>query len=333
MVGPMRRFLYSLFVVPVLAFVLAPPALATQASFVSYGPGWARIYDPEGEGAPEARAGSILVDVDGVQVTAYCADVFVELDSTSPYNVEPLTNANGPKAVAVARDHEQLGTPLSDERDEQAAVQIAIWNILQGVPLTEQAIDVPEIRARAAALVAGASTSSVPQDVNPQLEVATSREGEEVTVTVTLTDAPSVEGQEVVVAHDGASQTVITDASGTAVLTFTDTQAVEGTVTAEVPIPGGVLLVPENGSQPLLAVTGFVSPTEAEFTVAASPQTPPTTEAPKPKPSPTPDTPPAPSPIAELPKTGGGTSLWLAVAGLALLGVAGSLGVRFALRR
>lgn len=135
--------------------------------------GWNGVYDNG------SASGAQLVTLEDATkaVRAYCVEAGVEFPSGALL-AEPYSSAAGrgtaanptdvdelPRGAWLAANHRTVPAAMADDNDEFAAVQAAIWAIVNGRPTTEIAAASSDIRDRADVLVAAATlvpTTSLP---------------------------------------------------------------------------------------------------------------------------------------------------------------------------
>jgi hypothetical protein len=233
---------------------LVGPAHAIEGSPSFQWSGWGQMYDPSESRDFQAAAASFVVDLGGTPVETLCADVNLPVDFDATYTTAALTGDGANRAVFLVTEHERIGVPLPDRRDEIAALQIAVWNALQGVPITPSSVaDADTVLPRARELAGSPGEAPVPTDVAPELAVRVIEGSQGSVVRVELTGISDVSGQNVSVHGGSQSRIFELDAAGTAEF------ALEGLSEAEVQVavtlPAGVGLVSADGSQPLVTAS------------------------------------------------------------------------------
>jgi len=230
--------------------MLATPAGALDVSPATLGTGWGKMYDPAASGNYESAATTFVVEVGGTPVEALCADAYGPVDFDAAYTTAALTGAGASRAVFLIGEHSRIGSAMPDRRDEMAALQIAVWNVLQGTPLTPASVADAEVLARALELAGTPGEAPVPTGASPELAVQLAGTNATTVARIRLTGVANPAGQAVEVRSGGERFVGILDADGRAEVPVPD----PGEVTARlaVAVAPGVALLPSGDSQPLV---------------------------------------------------------------------------------
>lgn len=258
------------------------------------------------EGVYDGRAaGRLLFSyVDGAQVHAYCLDPAAELNRDTSYTPVSWADATAPNpglAAAVGAAAPDVGTPLEDLHAEQTAVQVAVWQVANDITFTYDDIPNQDILDRAAE-IAAADVTAVPEPtVDIDLDVATSRDGTAITVSVLASTGGLPLATSPLTITAGTDEiTVTTDEAGQAVVTFDAPDAGTVTVTAPLELGPGTVLRPSLGGQDVVTIQGHTVEISATSDFDAAPTPEPTpTPTPEPTLEPTPE--PTPVPTVEPP--------------------------------
>ena len=313
----------------------AEPATVT---YLGLGPGYADVYDP---GTGPEDAGSYRFEIDGQEVLAYCADVTLDLNDTASFSLIPAADSAVPNVGAaawVAVNAATIGTPLADADSETAAVQLAVWSRTNSITVDPATVAYEPIRTRALELISaiGANTlPSGPTTFKGTLEATVVAGTATLTATITEDDNTPIPDVAVDFTAGSATGSATTGPDGRATWsTPAPTEALPVQAEATTSIPAGSVLLPNDGSQPL--ITAAAVPVSLSTGATVDPSVP-TTTSPAPTttaavPTTTPAAPetttPAP-PAEELPYTGASLGLWHLLAALGALGAAGAFIIRF----
>lgn len=322
------RALGVLAVVAAIVAVFAPAASAepVPVSYDRLGPGFNDIYTDQ-------DAGSYVFTVNGKEVTAFCADVTKAFNGSANFTVAPADGSAVPNVAAagwVVANAASVPTPAADADTEHAAIQVAVWSFTNNITIDDTTVPYEPVRTRAQALVAAAASNSVASGPTSfALAVSGGVQGGVARFTATLTDDAGnpIAGQPLTfttTSGDAVTGTVETGPDGTA--TWEVAAGLSGAETVDVRVDwtgtlaAGSVLVPDDGSQPLILAESVEVTRTASTSVDATTPAPP---APIPTdPAPTAD-PVTSAPVEELPYTGGSLGLPHLVGGAALLAAAG----------
>jgi len=250
------RIWRRLLVVP-LALVglsIVSPAHALEGSPLFQWFGWGMMYDPSDSGDFQAAAGSFVVNVAGTPVETLCVDVNVPIDFDASYTTAPFTGPGAGRAVFLITEHERIGVPLPDQSDEIAALQIGVWNALQGVPITPSSVaDAGTVLPRAVELARSPGVAPVTTDVSPELAVEMVDGTGGSVARVQLTGVSEPAGHTVWVYGGPQSRNLNLDDTGMAEFALETSGEVEVQVAVRLPV--GVGLVSDEGSQPLVTAS------------------------------------------------------------------------------
>lgn len=255
------RFLTAAAVGFTAAAIPVFPALAALTGAVHLGTNAG--YDGVYNGAP---AGNYMFEVEGVDVLAYCADESLPLNGAASFTVVAAASSgiSGVDAAGyIAANSTSIGSPLADASSEASAVQLAVWFYTNGAALDADSVPFPSILSRAVELVSAPLPADLAPNAGPVsfvLNLTGTVDSDSVVFAASLTDHSGVAlaGQVVeFVDSAGNSSPAVTGADGLVSLTV---PAISGsTVTMKVEysgvIPGGSVLAPDDGSQPLVLVS------------------------------------------------------------------------------
>lgn len=256
-----------------VALPLPASAEPTVATFVADGDGYNGVYEGR-------AAGFYRFDIDGTEVVAFCVEMTKDLNRNANFTAVPLAEAGITgiaQAAWIGANHQTYGTPLAAPQAEAAAAQVAIWIHTNGITLDETSLPNSEIRNRAQELAAAAGTiASTPTSYDLTLSGEAGEDGKATFVaTATTEDGTPVENINV---YFSTGDIVTTDADGKASVMVEAAPGEEVTVSADATfgILAGYALVPDDGSQTLVAVEPATVSHTAEATVVV-PEAPTTT--------------------------------------------------------
>lgn len=327
------RVLAALAVLAALTLAFAPAASAepVPVSYVKLGAGFNDVFEDQ-------DAGSYVFTVDGKEVLAYCADVTKAFNGDANFSVVPSDAASLTgigEAGWIVANAESVPTPAADADTEAAAIQVAVWAYTNGITIDDTTVPYEPVRTRAQALVAAAAGKSV--DASPtsfSLTMAGTVDGDVARFTAKLTtDAGDPIAGEYI-------EFSATDAEGTTVMQDVETGA-DGVATWEVPaaefggapvdgkarwagqVAAGSVIVPDDGSQPLVLAEPVEVVRHASTTADTTPAPPAADGDPA-----TGDPEVTAAPVEQLPYTGGSLGVPHLVVALVALAAAGFVVVR-----
>jgi hypothetical protein len=251
-------------------------------------------------------------------VVVYCLDSTLVYDATtqSVYTAGLQSSASITdiaQAADLAANSAQIATPLADANAEAVAIQLAIWHLTGGLDFST--VPNANIVARANALVAAAQPLAQGL-TGGVLTAASTQSGSTDSVTATLIDPQGnpLVNQNIVFAGPSGPQTVATDSSGAATVSFAAAAGTE-TATWNGQLPPGTVFFPPGATQRVVAASAVpitrsatATTADAATTTTTTPATTTPTTTPTPTTAPvTPTTTPASpttAPAAQLPYTG-----------------------------
>ena len=222
----------------------ARPAIAADATLTGAGPGLNITGLIEGDSASVSSfAGILYISIDGGPKTdAYCIDIesYISIGDT-----EPQVPPDYPCQVVYILNNafpqvNTIGSRLSDDNSEAAAVQAAIWHFTDAFTVTAPS----DVASRTAVITAAAQSECgevalVPQSLTLSPSSATNYLPDDtshtVTATLLATDGGSVPGYPIDIVVTGAAgpQTFhgVTDDTGLFTVSYENTFAVTGSDT------------------------------------------------------------------------------------------------------
>lgn len=259
-----RRWPAAIAVVLAAGFTLIAPAHALDGTSLQQGRGWGQMYDPAASSDFQAQAGSFVVDLAGTPVEVLCTDVNVPIDFSATYTTSPLSGPGAGRAVFLLGEHERIGTPATDPQDEIAALQIAVWNALQGAPINTDSVADATVLARATEIAAATGEVSVPTSINPELTLEVVDTDAGPTARVRLSGMDNLANRSVRIRSGDSQVRPSVNADGVAEVLLTEPGEVEAVMTVAMPL--GLGLVNVDGSQPLVTM----NPVTVVLTATAS---------------------------------------------------------------
>ncbi|MCC5952527.1 MAG: hypothetical protein JJU45_10585 [Acidimicrobiia bacterium] len=180
-----------------------------------------RAYGP-GQTTTDGWAGSFQLEVEGQQISAFCVERHAPLMRHLEHaarHADEAGIANAGRAAWILSNVHSIPSALPDERDEHAAVQHAVWAVVDGEPVPPDLA--PTMSARVVELLdasKGQHAEIGPSSYDLTLEAVPEQGPRAVLVTV-LADGEPVSGAPVrLVGADGAELTVKTGDDGTVVV-------------------------------------------------------------------------------------------------------------------
>lgn len=323
----------------------AVPAGTVSATWVSEAHGYAAVY---GDGPNKTNAVSQNLKIeDGAIVEVYCVDIDKGFDNNAAFTASARSGSSIPnlgRSAWIAKNSSTVAGALSDPDLESVAVQLAVWKLTNNIDLVPSKVgNRTDVVDRSNALVAAAT--ELPEGLTGATIVLTAQPvGQKIQIIVTVQNpagAP-LSGKGVVITAAGQTFNATTDNAGHVYKEIDPITSGDKTIKATFTgtLAAGTLLVPSNGSQPVIT-TGDVTFVRSASTTAPDvtvPANTPTTQAPATTvPSATPTTAPVSAPqttATQLPYTGEGPleSPWVILGFLGITLVSGGFLYRRYLR-